>query len=680
LIGREKELTLLEDALLAANRGEGQVVVLAGEAGLGKTRLATQLQNRALKGGTVVIWGGCSEAELALPYLPFLEAVGNYLAGADVEQVRHRLGTVRRELAQLFPQLETESISHDPGDPTQGKLRLFEAILSLLRIPADEHGLLVVLEDLHWSDASTRELLDYLTRRLRKTRIMVLATYRSDELHRKHPLLPMVQGWRRSQAAQVVELEPLPAAQVASMVSAIFDGETVGAEFRDFMRERSEGNPFVIEELLKAALDRGDIYRSGAGWDRKALSELKLPPTVRDTILLRMERLGPEQADILRTAAVLGPSFAYQTLVAVSGREEEVVQGALHACVQQQLMEEEPQKPGRYRFRHALTREAIYEDMITPKREKLHLQAAEVLRQQPGTAPVDLAYHLIAANRWDEAIPMTLKAAEDAERRKAFLEAAALYGRTLSHVTDDLTRGQILCCQGNNYFFAGDIARAQPHLEEGIRLLEAKDQKQEAAKYRLSLGRCHWESSRPGLARAEYERALRSLEPAGPSEHLAVAFVRLAGMHLFEDEPAECLEMAQRAVVAAEAAGADAPRIWAGNFIGSALTDLGRLEEGLEFLDRSYQEAAEAGLESIAVNALHNGCIMRMVNFRTEEVLRRLELFRPLKPNGQLMADRVGGHIYLETGEIPKALQSFSDGVVLARETGTSTFRRWCER
>jgi predicted ATPase len=139
LIGRDEELSKLEDALLSANRGEGQVVLLAGDAGMGKTRLASELGQRAARLGMTVVFGGCSEAELALTYLPFLEAVGNHLAASDLETVRERLGPVRRELAHLFPQLEPEAVPPDI-ESTQGRLRLFEAMLALLGIPAPGDG------------------------------------------------------------------------------------------------------------------------------------------------------------------------------------------------------------------------------------------------------------------------------------------------------------------------------------------------------------------------------------------------------------------------------------------------------------------------------------------------------------------------------------------------------------
>src|SRR5436309_12137131 len=182
LVGRERELSLLEDALLAAHRGSGQVVVIAGEAGVGKTRLAMELQRRGRRAGTAVMVGTTSEADVALPYLSFVEAIGNYLAGADLDRIKLQLrpATVR-QLGQLLPQFELQTSLIDPGEPAQAKLRLYEAILVLFRYAAERRGLLLVLEDFHWADASSRELLEYIARRLRRrTRMLLLVTYRSD--------------------------------------------------------------------------------------------------------------------------------------------------------------------------------------------------------------------------------------------------------------------------------------------------------------------------------------------------------------------------------------------------------------------------------------------------------------------------------------------------------------------
>src|SRR6202162_2141856 len=288
LVGRQPEISLLEDALLAALRGDGGVVIVGGEAGMGKTRLVTELAARARRRGSVVVAGACSEAELSLPYLPFLEAIGNHLATEDLSALRERLGPAADELAPLFPQMGRPAPAG--SDAPQAKLRLFESILLLLRDAARSNALLLILEDLQWADPATRELLDYATRRLRSTNVLVLATYRTDEMHRKHALLPTIEGWRRSGQAQLIELKALSPVAVADMVCTIFEHVEVSDEFRDFLHDRSEGNPFVVEEMLRDALDRGDIFRTDSGWDRKALGAMRIPRTVRDTILHRLVR------------------------------------------------------------------------------------------------------------------------------------------------------------------------------------------------------------------------------------------------------------------------------------------------------------------------------------------------------------------------------------------------------
>ncbi|MDQ6876724.1 MAG: AAA family ATPase, partial [Candidatus Dormibacteraeota bacterium] len=631
LVGREEELSTLEDALLAACRGEGSVVVLAGDAGMGKSRLCAELTDRAERIGAIVMQGSCSEADLALPYLPFLEAIGNRLAIGGVADLRLRLGVHVRELAKVFPQLAEDGPEASQTETPDGRLRLFEAILALLGLASEERGLLLIVEDLHWADSSTRELLDYITRRLRNRRVLVLATYRRDEMHRKHPLLPTVQGWQRSRLAQLVELEPLAPEGVARMVSSIFDNTSVGAEFRDFLHTRSEGNPFVLEEMLKAAIDRGDIYRDEADWQRKPIAELRIPETVRDTILMRVERLDAGQAEILRCAAILGRSFDYQTLIRLSAQDRMAVETALQVAVQQQLLEEEPGSRGRYRFRHALTQEAIYEDLSAPTRERLHSATADVLAQMGDTPRAEVAFHLRNANRWQEAIQVTMEAAAAAEAGFGYGDAAALYSLLLPVVTTGINRARLLCRLGEAYWLMGTPGRAIEPLEEGIRMLEHAGQPLEAARHRLTLGRCHWERLDPGRGRADYEKALQALEPAGPSRELALAYIRLAGLHAFDIDPVHTGALAEKAISTAAAADADDMRIWALNFLGLARGYEGDYQAGIDLLEQSAREAQERGLPNIAGNALHNVFGMYIDTLQTKklgELVGRLEAIK----------------------------------------------------
>jgi class 3 adenylate cyclase len=623
LIRRDDELGVLEDALLAARRGESRFVALAGEAGIGKTRLARELAREARELGCTVLVGACSDGELTLPYLPFVEAIGNYLDESDSAGLSEALGPGIAELGQLFPQVARGTTPEQSPDQGQAKLRLFEALVSLLALPARERTLLLVIEDVHWADASTRELLDYLARRLTDLPSLILVTYRRDELNRRHPLMPVLQGWRRSGVADVVELEPLSADGVGEMLAAILGEEGVDAELRKLMVERSEGNPFVLEEMLREAVEGS----AGSGRDGGALSATPLPETVRHAIVLRVQRLPEEQVASLETAAILGRGFDAGTLLAVSGESEATVHATLEATTAQQLIEEDPGHPGRYRWRHALTQEAIYAEIITPRRQAIHSRAAEVLREDESTPSVDLAGHLLGAGRFEEAVPICLRAAEDAEGTLAFGEAVSILERVLPYIADPHDNARVLCRIGRDQHRNGAPASGVGYLTSGIEALEAMGESIEAARYRLVLGRCHWESERPDAARAEYERALEVLEPAGPSADLAMAHQRLAGMSAFELDYRGCLESARQAAEIAKQAGADMERVWALVFVALGYVDGDEQERGLELMDECFEEARAKGYSQIASNVAWNNIWTRthMMLSGLEDWLERLE-------------------------------------------------------
>lgn len=674
LIGREPELSTLEDALLSALRGDGGVVIVGGEAGMGKTRLVNELTARAFRLGCAVMAGACSEAELSLPYLPFLEAIGNRLTTDDVEQIRQRLGSASDELAQLFPQLGR---APTPGtEPMQAKLRLFEAILLFLRDAARDRALLLVLEDLQWADPATRELLDYMTRRLRSTNVLILATYRIDEMHRKHPLVPTIQGWRRSGQAEFIELKPLSGEAVADMVCAIFDETQITPEFREFLRDRSEGNPFVLEEMLREALDRGDIFRTDTGWDRKSVGEIRLPQTVSAAILQRLARLQPRDIEVLSAASAVGRSADLVTLIEVTQLERDAVLSALEACVAFQLLEEDDRATGRYRFRHALTREAVYEDMVVPRRQQLHARIADVLRSRQDAAPVDLANHLLMAGRYDEAVTMCVAAADDAIQSFAYHDAGALLERAAPHVRDLVERGRLLCRAGEAYSTNTESAAARRLLEEGISYLASAGLTLEVARRRLVLGRCYWELLRSDLARAEYEQARVVLEEAGPSEALAIAYIRISGMFSFERATQTGLEYARRAAEIAQHAGAPMAYAWSLNFMAIAEVHLGQVGESFDHLEQSYRASIEGGYQTQATNAVFNSAWTAVHIGLGHRAQVWLDRANATEWSGQVWPPYVQGLIGLNQGHVLNAIDRARLAVQLARDSGHEK-QRW---
>lgn len=609
LVSRDEEMAALEDALLAANRGEGSVVAVAGEAGMGKTRLLTELSRRARKLGFEILWGGCSEVDLALPYLPFVEAIGNHLASADIGTLVERLGPSRSVLAQLFPQLGSPEATDQLGDPGSAKVRLFESIVGLLGILARESGLLLVVDDAHWADASTREFLDHLARRLPSMRALTVVTYRSDEMDRRHPLQPILQAWRRSRLVETLVLEPLSRNAVSAMIRAIFEEDSVSPELVKLMHGRCEGNPFVLEEILRESIDRGDLFRTEGGWNRKAIEAFDIPASVRDTIVQRLSRLEPAHIAALEAASVLGRRFEHVMLAAITDAQSDALDAALALAIGQQLIEADPQTPGGFRWRHALTQEAIYDEIVLPRRQRLHSRAADALAAK-GTA-AQRAHHLLEAARFAEAVEQSLQAAVEAEAASATLDASMLYERVLPHLVDERQRAEVTCRLGVAYSFSDQIGRASEILTDGVRMLDRLGEDVRAAHFRLYLGRNWWTKMRPDLALAEYRRARDVLEPLGPSADLAALYFREASQKLFENDFEACLAGMKRAHEIAAEVGAEQQRIHSLSFMGLALVDLGEVDRGLATIDEAYRQARDGGFRWIASNTQWNDIWLR---------------------------------------------------------------------
>jgi hypothetical protein len=676
LVGRAEEVSELEDALLATLRGDGQAVLIGGEAGVGKTRLVLETQKLGLRLGCRVLWGACSESALPLPYLPFLEAIGNHLRTiSDVRALAEKLGPAARDLAVLFPELSSEPPGWDSGDPSEAKLRLFTSILSLLDAISADQTLLLVIEDIHWADSSTRELLDYLFRRLKASPLMIIATYRTDELHRRHPLAPLLQAWRRDKIADLIEPQRLNAQGVEDVMCAIFSETAMTGEFRDYLHDRSEGNPFVLEEMLKEAVERGAVFRTSEGWDRKAMSDIALPRSVAENILLRVERLELQQINVLQAAAVLGQSFPYAQLVKLVELDASVVQGAIEASLRQQLLDED-QASGRFKFRHALTHEAIYDDMIRPRREELHSRAADVLRELDDVAPIETARHLLEAHRTEEGVPLCLAAADSAMSRFAAHEAADLYERVLPEVSDHSQRSRVLCRLGEAQYRVGAYDASVASLEQGIAMLESEGAQAECGKFRLVLAVAFWESGDIDACHQQLLIARDELEPLGPSETLADTYVGLAWNEVNSLRGASAEALARQGMEIADAIGAQRERIRAANVLGAALVCLGRVSEGVELLDQTYKNAIAYGAlwmaDAMETNrilcAMHTG-----LNRDTESLVDAFRL-NGRKPHKDMWLAWFDSYFAHAAGDLLRALD-----IVVAISTQARESRSWAE-
>src|SRR5215207_7566947 len=417
-VGRVEELQTLEAARVRAADGDPAVVLVGGYAGVGKTRLVAELTSRTADGARVLVGGCVPVGDGALPYAPIVEALRALLGDVGVGAVRELVGPSWPELARLLPALGEPQAGGGPPDQA-AQARLFELLLGMLGRLGEETPLVLVVEDLHWADRSTRDLLAFLVRNLRRERVLLAVTYRSDETGRAR-LGPFLAELDRAGPVDRIELPRFQRREVAAQLTAIL-GAAPADDLVDATFARSQGNPFFTEELLEAV-------RAGSR---------ELPTTLRDLLLGRIEGLPEPARHVLRVAAVAGRPLSHRLLAAVAGLDEPRLNGALRAAVDHQLLVTRPGEDG-YGFRHALLQEVVYADLLPGERARLHAALAAALTAQPGwaggtsaTVAAELAYHWEAAGDLERALPAVVQAASAAERSVALAEAHRHYERAL---------------------------------------------------------------------------------------------------------------------------------------------------------------------------------------------------------------------------------------------------------
>ena len=404
LVGRADELGRLLGLLDRAERGRPAVGLIAGDAGVGKTRLLDELAARAGGAGVRVLVGGCMEVgDVGLPYVPFVDAFRDLGTRPGEAEVATPLTAALPSLGRLLPELATESRPVPPPGDGFERVQLFDGVLSLLGRLSELAPLLLVIEDLHWADRSTRDLLAFLVRTLRGGRVALVASYRTDELHRRHPLRPLLAELVRLPDLERIELAPFGRAELAEHLQAVA-GQPVPPAVVDRILARSEGNAFFAEELVAAGAIRADIA---------------LPDALADVLLGRIEALSELAQEVLKVAAVAGRRVGHQLLVAASGRPEAEVERGLRDAIAGQVLVASAATES-YRFRHALLQEAVYGDLLPGERTRLHATYARLLAagdpegDDPSASAAELAWHCLASHDLPGGLAALVRAADQA--------------------------------------------------------------------------------------------------------------------------------------------------------------------------------------------------------------------------------------------------------------------------
>ena len=609
-VGRSGQLAELEAALHDAAEGRPSLALVGGESGVGKSRLAGELTQHARDSGARVLSGDCVElGEDELPYAPLLSALRPLVRNGD-PALDELAPPLRAALDAIMPGLGSADA---PADATQS--RVFEALLALVGSLGEETPVVLVVEDLHWADSSTRSFIGFLSRTICSERLLVVGTYRSDELHRRHPLRPLLAELSSDPYARLVELPRFTPEELAEQLEGILAGRPDG-ELVERIYSRSEGNALYAEEILAAGLD-------GRG---------ALPPTLRDALMLRVERLSRTAQELLRWLACQ-PAADHSLLAAVAGLEPADLRGALREAVASHIVITDADES--YAFRHALLREVVYDDLLPGERTELHAALAGALEERIEAGErgahitAQAAHHWVAAGDQTHALAAAVRAALAAERVHAFGEAQALFERALGlweRVEDPervagLEEVELLRQAASAADQAGEPIRQEALLRRALSLIDPDADPGRAATVQERLSQSLWSQHEQDASLDALRHGLALLPDGEQSPERAKLTSQLAKRRMLQSRFVEAEECALEAIAVARAVGHREAEAIALNALGTAMGERGETDAGVEHLRESLAIAHEDDLQMEEGGAWINISDVLNLAGRTEEAL-----------------------------------------------------------
>lgn len=591
-VGRDAELHALRAAFGQLREPGGRVVLVAGEAGIGKTRFLREadagLESDPPTGRPVLrLVGTCIELTGgAIPYGPIIEILEQLAGGAPSD--------LRRDLLRLLDELSgAEAMEASAGWAPTGSSRgqRFQRVRDLLAGTAVDRDVAVIIDDLHWADQSTLDLLRFLANGFRDEAVLLVLAYRSDELHRRHPLHPWLAALERSAVVERLELGGLDDADIEAQVAAIL-GEAIDPAVVGRVVASAEGNPFHAEELLASGGEASSLSRS-----------------LQESLLARVEALGSPTSEVLQAASVIGREWDESLLVAISGLDAATIRAGMRGAIDRFIVE--PARDGnRYRFRHALLREAVYRDLLPGDRIDAHRQVARALLEHPearapgaAAAAAERAHHLAAGHQHADALDAFVVAAKTAERAGAWAESAVAYERALelrasqdqndaAGASEDLTL--LLEAAARVVFLTGRPRRALELVLQGLKVVDPEADPSRAGEL---MGRVAYYADELGERRTALDYAERAyaLVPAGPTASRAWATAMLGRARMQEDRLQESLALATEALEAARALGSRELEVRCLSYRSIDLAILGFEQEAIE--DVAAARIAGDGLE-----------------------------------------------------------------------------------
>jgi len=690
LIDRVEEMRLLKEAADKAVRGEGGVVFLYGEAGIGKTRLTRELGAYARLRGMQVLYGRCPalfRMDGVPPYVLWSEAIKDYLHSCTTEQLYKVIGLYPGELFKLVPEIKqklrvfSESL---PISPESGRDRLFEAVSQFVTNISKEAPLLVILDDLQWTDQTSLLLLHYLARGVYREPLLLLGAYRDTDVDEKHPLSPVLTELNRERLLQSAQLKRMSFDDTSEMIKRILEQDDVPVEFCRLVYEKTRGNPFFAEEVIKSLKEERVIYREENKWGIKDVSKIEFPKTVKSVIKARLGRLDDECQNVLTLASFIGNDFTLEALSALTGIEENKLLDLMEKTLKTGLIEErEVHGEGICSFADILVRDVVYEEVSLLKRKKLHGVVGCALEKVYAKTIDDhlgeLASHFLESGDKEKALGYFLKAGEKAQRIYANAEAVSYFQSALRLLEEKegglQEKGLVLERLGDVKKLVGEYEACMKYWDQALLISIELQEKQKAATLHRKMANVLWEDvGNVEKGKQQFDEALKILETEPENVELARLYEDIAHMHYRVGEAPQARSWAEKGLELAKKLNAQEVVAGSSISLGVALLQAGDWKKAVECHERALKIALDNGYVETASRAYNT----LAVALPFEQLERSIECWE----KGLELARKVGGvqlvcmfdvnlsSIYIGMGNMDKAVSLLEESAALSRRTG----------